>query len=69
MIDFGGGALGSTGGNCFAGGVLAADVLRYAVAARGNWWGRPGGPAPGRTLVLGGALDTGGALAAPPPSC
>jgi hypothetical protein len=68
VIDLGGGALGSRGDNCFAGGRLAADVVRYRVSAAGNWWGRPGGPGLGRTLVAGG-LDTGAPLSAPAPAC
>lgn len=69
LLDLGGGGLGSTGGNCLQDGLLSALVLRYPVSARGNWWGTPGGPAPGRTLTVAGTLDTGGALNATPPAC
>jgi len=53
-LDFGGGALGSTGGNCiFGGGLLDVEDVRDGASARGDWWGRPGGPGPGRILALG----------------
>ena len=65
-IDIGGGSLGSAGRNCLAGGRLAAEVIGYDVTARNNWWGSPGGPAPGRTVVTGGTLDHSAALEAPP---
>lgn len=69
-IDLGGGPLGSQGRNCIAGATfLDAEVLRYDVSARHNWWGRPGGPLPVRTIAVGGRLDTTPALAAPPPAC
>lgn len=69
VIDLGGGALGSVGGNCLTGGAMAADVVRYAVVARHNWWGQPGGPGPLRTLTLGGSLDAGDPLATAPRYC
>ena len=61
QIDLGGGALGSTGGNCLQGGKFAAELIGYAVTARGNWWGSPGGPGPGRVLSVNGSLDAGAA--------
>ncbi len=67
VIDLGGGPLGAAGRNCFAGGSLAAEVVGYDVSARSNWWGSPGGPAPGRTVVVGGMLEHAGALDSPPP--
>jgi hypothetical protein len=69
QIDLGGGALGSRGGNCLAGGSLAANVLLYDVSAEHNWWGAAGGPGPGRTLAIGGTLDVDPFLSAPPASC
>lgn len=39
VIDLGGGALGSPGGNCLDGGSLGAAAVRYAVSAQHNWWG------------------------------
>lgn len=66
LIDMGGGALGSPGNNCLAGGVLAANVIGIDVAAERNWWGTPGGPGLGRTLAAGGTLDSAPALDAPP---
>ena len=66
-IDLGGGPLGSAGQNCLEGGNLAAHVMGYEVSAVGNWWGTPGGPAPGRTLVAGGSLAHSPALDAAPP--
>ncbi|WP_354700368.1 hypothetical protein DSM112329_00639 [Paraconexibacter sp. AEG42_29] len=68
-IDLGGGGLGSLGGNCLQGGTFAAAVVGFDVSARGNWWGTPGGPAPGRALAIGGALDTGAPLPAAPARC
>lgn len=65
-IDLGGGALGSAGRNCITGGPLAAEVRGYDVSARHDWWGQPGGPPPGRTVVVGGSLDTSRALGSPP---
>ncbi len=63
-IDLGGGALGSGGQNCIAGGALAADVLGYEVSAAHNWWGSPAGPGP--TLVVSGSLDYEPPLGSPP---
>jgi hypothetical protein len=68
-IDLGGGKLGSRGGNCLEGGSVAAALVRYDVTARGNWWGQPGGPGPGRSVETGGTLDSGAALASAPPRC
>jgi hypothetical protein len=68
-IDFGGGALGSAGGNCLDGGPLAALLVGYSVSAQRTWWGTPGGPRPGRTLLAGGTLDTAHALDAAPAGC
>jgi hypothetical protein len=68
-IDLGGGPLRSAGGNCLGGGTLAAALVGYDVHARGNWWGRPGGAGPGRAVALGGTLDDGAALTAPPAGC
>jgi hypothetical protein len=68
-IDLGGGALGSSGRNCLHEGNLAAAVVGYDVHARQNWWGQPGGPAPGSTTIAGGSLDAGAPLAAPAPGC
>jgi hypothetical protein len=69
VIDLGGGALGSEGRNCIDGGALSADVVRYDVSARSNWWGQPSGPAPLQTLVIGGSLDTARPLTTPPEWC
>jgi hypothetical protein len=69
IIDLGGGPLGSTGGNCLTGGTLAAALVGYDVHARANWWGRAGGPGPGRVLAVGGTLHDDGALDAAPGGC
>ena len=67
IIDAGGGALGSRGGNCiFGGAVLDVETIGFDVSAQSNWWGRDGGPLPGRTAGFGGALDLSAPLAAPP---
>jgi hypothetical protein len=68
-IDLGRGSLGSAGENCIVGGNLQADVVRYRVTARANWWGRPTGPAFGKTIALAGSLDTSSPLASAPESC
>lgn len=70
-VDFGGGTLGSLGGNCVGvgGSGLAADVVGYDVFARHNWWGQAGGPGPLRTLALGGSLDAGSPLESAPAYC
>ncbi|KAA1417681.1 hypothetical protein F0U44_15405 [Nocardioides humilatus] len=56
------------GASCI-GPVLGMDVVRYDVRARGNWWGRAGGPGPLTTAVLGGRLDASAPLEAPPAWC
>lgn len=44
-IDFGGGALGSRGGNCIFGGKnFDALTEKLAATLHSNWWGQPGGP-------------------------
>lgn len=68
VIDLGGGALGSAGGNCIEGGQLAADLIRYDAVAEGNWWG-PLGPVPGRVLTAGASLDADPRLQTRPASC
>ena len=65
-VDLGGGALGSAGRNDLSGGVLQARVQNVDVTARNAWWGSPAGPALGRALALGGALDSAEPLGAPP---
>jgi hypothetical protein len=69
VIDLGGGALGSTGGVCLDGGQLAAAVVGYDVTAQNAWWGDPAGPAPGRVIAAGGALDAASPLGSAPPGC
>ncbi len=68
VIDLGGGALGSAGGNCVRGGLFAVDVVGFDVAMQRAWWGQPGGPGPLRTLVLG-SLDTADPLDSKPAYC
>lgn len=70
-IDFGGGALGSRGGNCLFGGA-EFDALSEKLAAslRGNWWGRIGGPEPAKVSEsTAGLLDLQGALDRAPAIC
>jgi hypothetical protein len=69
LIDLGGGPLGSEGHNCLDGGALSADVVRYDVSARANWWGQSSGPAPLQTLVVGGTLDATAPLSNRPDGC
>jgi hypothetical protein len=67
-IDLGGGPVGSAGANCLAANAKAdVEATRYAVVAGRNWWGRPGGPAPGRAAGnQGGSVSTGSPLPARP---
>ena len=70
-IDFGGGALGSTGGNCILGGV-PFDVRSegFAAGMRGNWWGQAGGPNPEKiSESASGSLDLATPLGTAPSVC
>ena len=69
VIDLGQGSLGSAGENCIVGGTLQADIVRYRVTARANWWGQPTGPALGKTIALAGSLDASSPMASAPESC
>ncbi len=67
--------LGTTGsaaitvtGSCLDGGPLAATLIGYPVSARGNWWGDPAGPTPGRVIGTS-ALDAADPLSEPPGYC
>ncbi len=44
VIDAGGGALGSTGGNAITGFGASVRAVNYAVSAKHNWWGSVAGP-------------------------
>lgn len=69
-VDFGGGALGSRGGNCIAGGARHdATTEGLDVLLRGNWWGRAGGPDGSRLSERRGSLDTGAPLGKAPSRC
>ncbi len=68
-IDLGGGAFGSLGGNCLRTGLLVMNVIRYAVVARKQWWGRAAGAEIRSTTVLGGSLDKSNPLATRPTWC
>lgn len=70
-IDLGGGALGSSGGNCIADATNKdATTEGFSVLLRGNWWGRSGGPDPARLSEAGGGtLDTAAPRAAAPAHC
>lgn len=66
LLDFGGGPLGSAGGNC----IIGAGVQNngYTLSMRNNWWGAPGGPAAG--MVGGsGTTDVSSPLPAAPAAC
>jgi hypothetical protein len=62
-----------SGDNCIFGGTrYDAEVFRYQVDARHNWWGVPGGPAEGKTSVFPpvlSGLDASDALATAPGIC
>jgi hypothetical protein len=63
-LDLGGGGLGSLGHNCIAGGEPDdVSTVRYDLAAEHDWWGAPGGPSPGSTLAIGGAINSSSPLA------
>jgi hypothetical protein len=58
-LDFGGGALGSPGGNCFYGGQpLTGELIGYAASAKHDWWGQAGGPTAGQLLSVGDGLSS-----------
>jgi hypothetical protein len=62
-IDLGGGALNSPGRNCiFGGGQGDVVATRYDLDARHDWWGSPGGPAPGRVAAAGSTVNSTPAL-------
>ncbi|WP_031469429.1 right-handed parallel beta-helix repeat-containing protein [Sciscionella sediminilitoris] len=66
-LDFGGGGLGSSGGNCILGAAEpGVEVRGIHVDARHNWWGRPSAPAPGAVREQRGSIDTTGALSSAP---
>lgn len=70
-LDFGGGELGSRGGNCL---MQAAghDALTegFAVSLQRNWWGQAGGPDPARLSESApGLLNVLSPLTAPPSLC
>ena len=70
-IDFGGGVLGSAGGNCILGG-NPHDVQSegFAASMRHNWWGQSGGPDPARLAQSqSGSLDVSAPLNAAPAAC
>ena len=70
-IDFGGGALGSRGGNCLFG-AANSDALSegFAVSLQRNWWGQAGGPDPERLSESSpGLLDIHFPLATSPAIC
>ncbi len=70
-IDFGGGALGSQGGNCILGGGVR-DVLSegFAASLQRNWWGQAGGPDAARLSESpSGGLDVSAPLNSAPAIC
>ncbi|MGO4261009.1 hypothetical protein [Lysobacter sp. TAB13] len=53
VLDFGGGALASAGGNCFdGGGERDLEIKGLNVSLQQNWWGRPRAPYPWEAPVL-----------------
>jgi hypothetical protein len=56
-LDLGGGSLGSRGHNCIFGGAQTdVEAVNYDLWAGHDWWGTPGGPAPGRTIAAGSTI-------------
>jgi hypothetical protein len=52
LIDLGGGALGSTGGNCIFGGLIYdLEATGYNVFAENNWFGTSSGPPAGKVVA------------------
>jgi hypothetical protein len=70
-IDFGGGALGSIGGNCiFGGAIYDLETTGYNISAQQNWWGTQNGPAPGTVFASSGSMvDTSMQLTDRPAAC
>lgn len=70
VVDVGGGALGSQGGNRFFSNTLQevrVDMDGQNLLARGNWWGNPVGLTGGETsLVDASTIDSSGFLSADP---
>lgn len=63
VVDFGGGAFGSTGGNCVAAGA-GVDITGIPVSAQNNWWGTQSSP------FTGSGVNTDAQLSTPPrPDC
>jgi hypothetical protein len=70
VLDFGGGALGSTGGNCFDGADQRDfEVLGLDVSAKGNWWGQASPPGADRLDVRGGTATVTPVATARPRRC
>lgn len=65
-LDFGGGSLGSPGGNCIVGAGVQNNGT--AISMRNNWWGAPSGPAPG-TIRGNGTTDASAPLQSAPLAC
>ena len=66
ILDFGGGLLGSAGGNCIVG--AGVQNNGYIVSMRNNWWGSTNGPAAG-SVTGSGTTTTSPVLTAPPAAC
>jgi hypothetical protein len=69
VIDLGGGALGSEGGNCIGGTLLGGETIGFDVSAQANWWESAAGPGPAAIVAAGGSFDVEAPLSAAPPSC
>jgi hypothetical protein len=72
LIDLGGGALGSRGGNCIFGGLIYdLEAGGYNVFAQHNWWGTRSGPQAGKVVAsqAGYTISDGSPLRRAPPAC
>ncbi len=72
LIDLGGGALGSNGGNCIFGGpIYDLEAHGYNVFAENNWWGTPSGPPAGKVVstATGYTINDSSPLRRAPPAC
>ncbi|MGH8078955.1 MAG: hypothetical protein ACREP7_00180, partial [Lysobacter sp.] len=70
VLDFGGGALGSVGNNCFdGGGQRDLEIKGWSVSLRNNWWGQSSAPLWWRAPVVAGSAGFAPVASAAPAHC